>query len=338
MHRARRGIKLNTRHTLDTIQPSRHAVSLRHPPHEHIQCRGPTTVRRLRDHTNAARKNLTRVSIHNIVRNLLLYNVVLNRQNVLVQTLHLSPERLIRSSRARRVRNRLQTNSATTHLHATDLTASLSRNTRILVSLLQQGANRCARIHVLILQRATTIRQSHLGSARKTLIISPQRLGPHQTTLNGLHLVGSQKLRRKTLHVNIARIRQLIRHDIAEILAPVNRFQLQRRNLPQRTVTHHRAHSISNRRNRHERGITQRTSGRLTLLQELSRRSRVQRRLINARRKVRVTVHKLTHASTLRCVLNEIKRRELIRRHALITRKRRIIRALASVRSWNNRL
>ena len=313
-------------------------MSLRHPPHKLIQRRVRAAVIRRSNHTNAAGQSLTRVSIHNIVWNLLGNNPVLNRQNVLVQTLHLSHKRLIRRSRARRIRNRLQAHSATTHLHAADLTASLNSHARILVSLLQQGANRRARIQILILQRATTIRQSHLGSASKTLIVSPQRLSTHQATLNGLHLIGSQKLRRKTLHVNIARIRQLIRHDIAEILTPIHRFQLQRRNLLRGTVTHHTAHSISNRRNRHQRSITQRATRRLTLLQELSRRSRVQRRLINTRRKVRVTKHKLTHTSTLSSILNEIKRRELISRHALITHKRRIIRALTRVHRRSDRL
>ena len=338
VHRARRGIKLNTRHGPHAIQVSRHAVSLRHPPHELIQRRVHATVIRRGNHTNAAGQGLTCVSVHNIVWNPLGDNPVLNRQNVLVQTLHLSKERLIRRSRRRRVRNSLQADSATAHLHAADLTASLNGNARILVSLLQQGANTRARIHVLILQRATTIRQRHLGRASQTLVISRQRLGAHQATLNGLHLIGSQKLRRKTLHVNIARIRQLIRHHVTEILAPVNRFQLQRRNLLRGTVAHRQAHSISNRRNRHQRGITQRTTRSLTLLQELSRRSRVQRRLINTRRKIRITKHKLTHTSTLSGILNEIKRRELIGRHTLVTHKRRIICALARVHRRSDRL
>ena len=338
VHRARRGIKLNTRHTLDAIQASRHAVSLRHPPHKLIQRRVRAAVIRRGNHTNTAGQSLTRVSVHNIVWNLLGNNPVLNRQNVLVQTLNLSKERLIRSSRRRRVRNRLQADSAAAHLHATDLTSSLNSNARILVSLLQQGANRCARIHVLILQRATTIGERHLRRASQTLAIGRQRARAHQATLDGLHLVGGQKLRRKTLHVNIARIRQLIRHHVTEILTPIHSLQTQRRNLLGGTVTHHTAYSVSNRRDRHQRSITQRTTRSLTLLQELSRTSRVQRRLINTRRKIRVTKHKLTHTSTLSGILNEIKRRELIRRHALITHKRRIIRALTRVHRRSDRL
>ena len=79
VHRARRGIKLNTRHRLDAIQASRRAVSLRHPPHEHIQRRVRAAVIRRSNHTNAAGQSLTRVSVHNIVWNLLGNNPVLNR-------------------------------------------------------------------------------------------------------------------------------------------------------------------------------------------------------------------------------------------------------------------
>ena len=322
MHRARLGIKLNTRHTLDTIQASRRAVSLRHPPHERIQWSVPAAVRRLRDHTSAAGKNLTRISIHNVVRNILLHNVVLNRKNVLVQTLHRSPERPIRSSRAHRVRNRLHTNRAATHLHATDLTARLHRNARIPVSLLQQGANRCARIQALVLQCAATIDKRHLGCASKTLIVSRQRLSSHQAALDSLHLVGSQKTRRKTLHVNTARVWSHIDSLKTEILTPIHRLQLQRRNLLSRPVTHNRAHSISNRSHRHQRRTTNSRRRRQTNAKKLRRTSRRKRPRINTRCKVRVTKHCLAHTITPGSVLDKVKRRELAHGHTLITHQR----------------
>ena len=322
MHCARLSIILDTRHRLHAIQVSRHTVSLRHPPHKLIQRRVRAAIIRRRDHTRAARKNLTRVSIQDIIRNILGNNPVLNRQNTLVQTLHRSPERLIRSSRARRVRNRLHTHSTTTHLHATDPTASLSRRARILVSLLQQGANTRTRIHILISQRATTVDKRHLGSASQTLIIGRQRLSTHQATLDSLHLVGSQKTRHKTLHVNTTRVRSHIDSLKTEILTPIHCFQFQRRNLLSRPVTHNRAHSISNRSHRHQRRTTNSRRRRQTNAKKLRRTSRRKRPRIQTRRKVRVTKHCLAHTLTPRSVLNEIKRRKLVHGHALIAHQR----------------
>ena len=313
-------------------------MSLRHPPREHIQRRVPATVHRLRDHTSAAGKNLTRISVHNVVINFLLHNVVLNRQNVFVQTLDLSKERLIRSSRRRRVRNRLHTHSAATHLHATDLTARLHRRARILVSLLQQSANRCARIQVLALQCAATIGERHLGRASKTLIVSRQRLSTHQATLDGLHLVGSQKTRRKTLHVNTARVWSHINSLKTEILTPIHRLQLQRRNLLSRPVTHNRAHSISNRSHRHQRRTTNSRRRRQTGAKKLRRTSRRKRPRINTRRKVRVTKHCLAHTITPGSVLNKVKRRELTHGHALIAHQRSSQHTPTRARSSSQRL
>ena len=322
MNRARRAVILDARHRLHAIQASRCAVSLRHPPHERIQWSVRRAVIRRGNHASAAGQGLTRVSVHNIIWNLLGDNPVLNRQNAPVQTLHRSPERLIRSSRARRVRNRLHTHSTTTHLHATDLTARLHRNARILVSLLQQDANRCARIQVLVLQCAATIGECHLGCASKTLIVSRQRLGTHQTALDSLHLVGSQKTRRKTLHVNTARVWSHIDSLKTEILTPIHRLQLQRRNLLSRPVTHNRTHSISNRSHRHQRRTTNSRRRRQTNAKKLRRTSRRKRPRIQARRKVRVTKHRLAHTITPGSVLDKVKRRELTHGHALIAHQR----------------
>ena len=338
MHRARRDIILDTRHRPHTIQTSRRAVSLRHPPHKLIQRSIRRAIIRRGNHASAAGQDLTHISIHNIIWNLPCNNPILNRKNTLVQTLNLGHKRLIRRSRARRVRNRLHTNHTTTHPHATHPTTRLNRNTRILVSLLQQHANRCARIQALTLQRAATIRERHLGRASKTLIISRQQPRAHQTTLDGLHLVNSQKTRHKPIHVNTRSVWSHINSLKTEILTPTHSLQTQRRNLPQRTVTHHRAHRISNRSHRHERRATNSARRRQTNAKKLRRTSRRQRPRINTRRKIRIPKHRPTHTLTPRRILNEIKRRKLTHRHALITHQRSSQHTRTRTRSSSQRL